>query len=79
MLIRSKWSANKESSELVMVMPLALWWYPWLPDPLGVVIGVQQTLLTVSEGEPALVCVNLTLGTLARDVVVKLSTMNALL
>ncbi len=51
------------------------WWYPWLSDLLGVVIGVQQTMLTVSEGEPALVCVNLTLGTLARDVVVKLTTM----
>ncbi len=33
-------------------------------------------MLTVSEGEPALVCVNLIQGTLARDVVVKLTTMN---
>ncbi len=40
------------------------------------VIGVQKTMLTVSEGEPALVCVNLTQGTLARDVAVKLTTMN---
>ncbi len=51
------------------VMPLG-------PDQLGIVIGVKQTMLTVSEGEPALVCVNLTQGTLARDVVVKLSTMS---
>ncbi len=50
--------------------------YPWLPDILGVVIGVQQTMLTVSEGKPVLVCVNLTQGTLARDAVVKLTTMN---
>ncbi len=33
-------------------------------------------MLTVSEGEPALVCVNLIQGTLARDVVVKLTTMS---